>query len=299
MDVQLGWNRYGKANVKFLRVVKDSPRHEVHEFIGQIMLEGPFEKAFTMSDNSSLVPTETQKNTLYALSKKYPIDPVERWTVLAAKDIMDRHKHIQSVFLHMDRLPWERVKVDGKEHNHVFQRGSSGIRFTTMTWPRSGTPKISSGFKDLQIMKTTQSGFDGYVVDEYTTLQPTSDRVMCTKVLCEWTFADGVNIDAIDFNAIYANVQKTTIELFAGDAQKGVYSASVQATIYDIGRAVLRRFASVERITFKLPNVHFYLVNFNDFKTPLLNNKEVFLTFDGAHGQIEATVERKIVSAKL
>jgi hypothetical protein len=39
-DIQLGWNRYGKGNVKFLRVVKDSPRHEVHEYIGQIMLEG-------------------------------------------------------------------------------------------------------------------------------------------------------------------------------------------------------------------------------------------------------------------
>lgn len=87
--------------------------------------------------------------------------------------------------------------------------------------------------------------------------------------------------------------------LSVGDAEKGVYSASVQATIYQIGTQVLKRYPAVEKITFKLPNVHYYLVNFNDFKTTMVNNKEVFFTFDGAHGQIEATVERKRTNAKL
>jgi len=265
------------------------------------MLEGPFERAFTASENSSLVPTETQKNTLYALSKKYPIDPVERWTVYAAKDILARHQHIESVFIHMDRHPWDRVKVSGKEHNHAFIKAASGIRFTTMTLRRDGKPKVSSGFKELQIMKTTQSGFEGFIVDEYTTLQPTNDRVMSTKVFCEWIFVDNADVEKVDFNAIYANVQQTTLDYFAGDPVKGVYSASVQATLYDIGTAILNRYKEIENITFKLPNVHYYVVNFNDFnlKGTLTNNKEVFLTFDGAHGQIEATIERKRVAAKL
>ena len=43
----LGNNRYGKANVKFMRVVKDSATHVPHEFVGQIMLHGHFETAFT------------------------------------------------------------------------------------------------------------------------------------------------------------------------------------------------------------------------------------------------------------
>lgn len=30
---------------------------------------------------------------------------------------------------------------------------------------------MSSGFKDLKVMKTTQSGFEDFIVDEYTTLQ--------------------------------------------------------------------------------------------------------------------------------
>ena len=27
--------------------------------------------------NETILPTETQKNTLYALSKRYPVDPLE------------------------------------------------------------------------------------------------------------------------------------------------------------------------------------------------------------------------------
>jgi hypothetical protein len=48
----------------------------------------------------------------------------------------------------------------------------------------------------------------------------------------------------------------------------------------------------VEKITFRLPNIHYYGVDFKDFKTDVVNNGEVFLTFDGAHGQIEATIHR-------
>ena len=82
---ELGWNRYGKGNVRMLRVVKDSPRHEVHEFTGQIYLEGPFDAAYQRADNAAILPTETQKQTLYALLKKYPVDPMEKWSILVAK----------------------------------------------------------------------------------------------------------------------------------------------------------------------------------------------------------------------
>ena len=91
--VQMGFNRYGKMNVQMLRVVKDSPKHEVFALTGQVLLEGQrFQDHFLHGDNSSLLPTETQKNTLYVMSKQNPIDPLERWTVFVAQDFMHRHK---------------------------------------------------------------------------------------------------------------------------------------------------------------------------------------------------------------
>lgn len=140
-------------------------------------------------------------------------------------------------------------------------------------------------------MKTTQSGFEGYVVDEYTTLKPTRDRVMCTRVYCEWSF-NSDHLSSIDYNEVYDSIQRITIETFSGPADTGVYSASVQQTIYDISQKILTRYHFIDTITFKLPNIHFYLVDFTSFKTELQNKGEVFYTFDGAHGQIEATFGR-------
>lgn len=80
--VVVGPNRYGKQNVRMLRVVRDSPTHEVYALTCAMLLEGnAFTKNYTEGDHSSLIPTETQKNTLYVLSKKYPIEPIERWAV--------------------------------------------------------------------------------------------------------------------------------------------------------------------------------------------------------------------------
>lgn len=293
MSAGLGWNRYGKMNVRLLRVVKDSPKHEVNEFTAQMLLEGPFDGAFENSDNSSIVPTETQKNTLYALSKKYSVEHIERWASSCAKDMLARHKHLTAVFVHVDKIPWQRINVDGKDHPHAFMTGTGGTRFATLRQTRSGITQFSAGFKDLKVMKTTMSGFEGFIRDEYTTLKETKDRIMATKVYCEWNYLPSIDVAGTDFNAIFAQIQKITLKNFAGDFVKGTYSASVQATIYNIGMEVLRTFPSIQDITLKLPNLHYYYVNFDDFKTDLKNNNEVFLTFDGAAGQIEATIERK------
>lgn len=61
-------------------------------------------------------------------------------------------------------------------------------------------------------MKTTQSGFEGYIVDEYTTLKPTRDRVMSTKIFCEYHFSNIEDFDKIDFSKIYDAVQQVSSE---------------------------------------------------------------------------------------
>ncbi len=263
------------------------------EFNGQIMLHGKFDTAFTAGTNETILPTETQKNTMYALSKKYPVDPLERWVVLAARDVMSRHAQISAVDMDFSRLPWTRVTVDGRPHNHAFVRGSEGTRFVRARIPRDGAPSIVSGLKGLRVMKTTQSGFEGFAYDPYTTLKPTKDRILATEISYEYAFVEGISLDSTPFSDIAAQVHKMTIERFAGNPEEGIYSPSVQQTIYDIATAVLKKFQVIKSMKFALPNIHFYLVDFKDFKeSNLVNNGEVFLTFDGAHGQIEAEVVR-------
>ncbi len=57
---------------------------------------------------------------MHALSKKYPIDPVERWVFYAARDIMKRHPHVKAVDMEFVRVPWARVQVRGcRVHKRV------------------------------------------------------------------------------------------------------------------------------------------------------------------------------------
>ncbi len=103
-----------------------------------------------------------------------------------------------------------------------------------------------------------------------------------------------MDIEHTPFAAVADAVRAMTLERFAGPPEKGVYSASVQQTIHQIGTAVLERYPLIASISFSLPNIHFYAVDFGDYKgSNLVNDREVFFTFDGAHGQIEATIQRK------
>lgn len=190
---------------------------------------------------------------------------------------MGRHKHVNGVEIDMTRLPWNRVVVQGKEHNHTFIRGADGDRFVRATIPRTGQVEIVSGFKNIRIMKTTQSGFEGFIVDEYTTLKDTRDRIMATQIYCEYKFVDNVNIETTPFSAMADSIKKTTIEAFSGPPDTGKYSASVQHTISEIGAAVLNEFPLVKSIKFALPNIHFYGVNFNDFKGNSSQSQTVLL----------------------
>ena len=86
--------------------------------------------------------------------------------------------------MEVEELPWERIVVDGKEHNHAFKKGSNGIRTVSMRLTKNGELTLTSGFKELQVLKTTQSGFEGYLRDEYTTLPGKNN----TKYLKNLTF---------------------------------------------------------------------------------------------------------------
>lgn len=58
-------------------------------------------------------------------------------------------------------------------------------------------PVIYTGIKDMKVLKTTQSGFEGFLRDRFTTLQEAKDRVFCTSVYARWRYNQyhGINFD--------------------------------------------------------------------------------------------------------
>ena len=60
---------YGKARVRMVKVIRHPDRHVLKDLTVDVALEGDFESAFLEGDNHRILPTDTMKNTVYALGK--------------------------------------------------------------------------------------------------------------------------------------------------------------------------------------------------------------------------------------
>ena len=69
----LSRNSYGKSHVRLTKVARHGAFHELTEMSVDIELQGDFCRCYTHGDNSSIVATDTMKNTVYALAKKHPL----------------------------------------------------------------------------------------------------------------------------------------------------------------------------------------------------------------------------------
>jgi urate oxidase len=177
---------------------------------------------------------------------------------------------------------WKRLTVDGKPHPTSFIRGSGEVQTTTVSRARTGGFSISSGFTNLVVMKTADSGFEDYIVDDLTTLKPTDDRLFCTAVTADWRYT----VDTLGFDAMRAALREAMLKTFANHKSK-----SVQETLYEMGKSALERVAEVDWIELTMPNKHCLLVDLSRFGQD--NPNEIFVPTDEPAGHIQARVVRK------
>ena len=90
--------------------------------------------------------------------------------------------------MHVVEHPWARLEVGGHPHEHAFQRGSGGNRVATVVGD-GGEPQIEAGIDDLLVLKTTGSGWEGFLRDRYTSLPETTDRILATIITARWSYS--------------------------------------------------------------------------------------------------------------
>jgi urate oxidase len=150
---------YGKQSVPVFKIRKAGPRHSIVDMMIKIMLEGDVAASWLTGDNFQILPTETQKNTCYAIALKTDFSSVEDYALALGRDILARHKWFTKATIDVQERMWERAKVDGKEHNHVFFSANVPIKRTAhVVVHRNGPAEVVSGVSDIRVMKTTQSG---------------------------------------------------------------------------------------------------------------------------------------------
>jgi urate oxidase len=273
----LGRHGYGKSEVRVVKVTRTPGRHELRDLTVDVGLEGDFEAAHRSGDNSALLATDTMRNVVYALARTHPIDSLESFGAALVEHFLRAGPTVERVRIDIAEHPWERLG----DHEHAFQRGHGGRRLATVSGDGSQTT-YEAGLDDLLVLKTTASGWEGFVRDEYTTLPDTDDRILATIVAARWEYGE----DAADFDATWRAVRDTLLDAF-GDH----YSPSVQFTLNRMGEAVLERHPSVRRIHLSLPNRHHLLFDLSRFG--LDNPNTIFHATTEPYGLIEGTIERR------
>ncbi|MEF2975781.1 factor-independent urate hydroxylase [Subtercola sp. YIM 133946] len=284
MAIVLGSNRYGKAENRVVRIYRDTSRHEIRDINVSSALRGDFAAAYLEGDQSKILPTDTQKQTAYSFSKEKGLTSIETYALELGAHFVDSVEYVESARIEVEEFEWQRVLVDGTEHDHTWVRKGQEVRTAAVTVTGSGderTNVVIGGFKDLIILKSTGSEFTGFYEDPYTLLEPTRDRVMATSLIAKWRFTS----TDVDWEATYLGIKKIIIETFAT-----LHSLALQQTLYEMGKAVLEAYDFIAEIRFQAPNKHHFLFNLAPFGVE--NNNEVFNADDRPYGLIEATVIR-------
>jgi urate oxidase len=280
MVIELGANQYGKAESRVVRILRDSPRHEIKDLNVSTSLRGAFGDAHTHGDQSKVLPTDTQKNTAFAYAKLHGIDSIEDYALGLGRRLLEATPAAEQAEISVEEYAWDRIG----DHDHSFVRRGGAVRTCLVVVGRHGA-RVESGVKELTVLNSTDSEFKGFLKDEFTTLPEADDRILATSLVATWRHA-GLDVD---WNASYAGVLDTVLDTFAG-----TYSRALQETLYAMGTAVLEVQPGLTDISFVAPNKHHFLVDFSGFEVEgLTNDGEVFIAADRPYGLIEATVVRR------
>jgi urate oxidase len=282
--VELGGNRYGKAAIRVVRIERAVVPHRVRDLTVSIQLEGEFTAVHVAGDNSGVVATDTMKNTAYAFARDRLDGSIEAYAAALGRHFVSRPR-VERATIEIREAPWASIAVDGATVTDAFVR--SGL-FTRTASARVGADELElrGGLEDLVVMKTSRSAFTGFPRDEYTTLAEADDRIMATRLAASWRWS-GAPADAL---AIDHDVEHRAVRMVLTEAFAAHDSPSVQATLYEMARAVLERHPTVGEISMTMPNLHHWLVDLAPFG--LDNPDEVYMATAEPHGVIEATVRR-------
>jgi len=274
VKITLGPNQYGKAETRVVRVDRDGDTHTVTDLNVSVALGGDLDPPHLTGDNTVVLPTDTQKNTVYAFAREHGIGQVEEFGLLLARHFVDSQPTITRAQVTVEQYGWRRLGP------HSFQRDGAEVRTATVRHDAERT-EVVSGLRDLVLMNTTDSEFHGFITDRYTTLPETRDRILATAVDAQWRHAG----TGSDWAESYVEVRRALVGAFVE-----TYSLALQQTLYAMGERILTARPEIVDVKLSLPNKHHFLVDLGPFG--LDNPDQVYFAADRPYGLIEGVVRR-------
>ncbi|HKP68339.1 MAG TPA: urate oxidase, partial [Pyrinomonadaceae bacterium] len=183
-------NNYGKCRVRLMKVARRGDWHELQNINVKMSFEGDFDAIHTAGDNRNCLPTDTMKNTVYALAAQTDeIEEIESFGLRLGQYFLDTNNQVSRVSVDIIEHKYTRMPIDGEPHPHSFTKSGGEKRTTSIRMTREES-SVESGLEDLVVIKTTKSGFAGFKKDNYTFLPETDDRIFCTSVKANWRYSE-------------------------------------------------------------------------------------------------------------
>jgi urate oxidase len=276
--VQLGANRYGKAEVRVVHVARGAGPEGtdvVRDWNVSSSLSGDLAATHLSGDNSSVLATDTQKNTVYAFAQKLGGIEPEAFALELARHFTGTQDAIRRARIAIQEYPWTPISGTG----HSFARSGQYTRTAVVVLDTELGASVVGGIEDLTVLNTTGSEFWGFPRDEYTTLADAKDRMLATSVSARWR----LRAPDADFAAVFEAARSALLTAFAQ-----TYSYSLQQTLFAIGTQIVTDVPEICEVRLALPNKHHFLVDLAPFG--LANDNEVYYAADRPYGLIEGTV---------
>jgi urate oxidase len=271
--------QYGKAEVRLLHVDRRESWHEITDLNVTITLAGDLPETYLTGDNTKVLTTDAQKNTVYAFARQHGARPAEGFALRLARHFAG----VPSVAwarVRAEQYGWRRIEAGGTPHPHSFER-LAGTRTVSAQATAGGGAEVAVGVDDLVLLKSSGSEFHGFLVDPYTTLAPTDDRILATAVRASWR----TSTEQVDWDASFGAARAALTEAFAA-----THSKSLQQSLYAMGEAVLAARPEICEVRLSLPNKHHFLADLAPFGMD--NPGAVFFAADRPYGLIEGALLR-------
>src|ERR1051326_1474827 len=138
--IVLGDNQYGKAETHLVRITKRGGVHEIKDLDVSVALAGDFADAHLTGDNSKVVPTDTQKNTVFAFAAD-GVGEIEEFALRLARHFVSEFESVARARVSIAEHAWRRL------HDHAFERAGGEKRLCQVTRTREGA-WVGSGLRD-------------------------------------------------------------------------------------------------------------------------------------------------------
>src|SRR6266568_1270811 len=109
MAIVLGPNQYGKAEIRLLHVDREDGTHVIRDLNVSVALSGDLTATHLSGDNSAVLTTDAQKNTVFAFAREHGVGEIEDFALLLARHFVRSQAAISFARVTVEQYPWERL----------------------------------------------------------------------------------------------------------------------------------------------------------------------------------------------